>query len=110
MIRSANDPPHTLEELQARAQLPSEPGYHNHHIAEEAAARSAGYSERRIQGYDNKARIPVVKHIDITAYYNRRAEQSDGSFRTPRDYLKDKDFETRRQFGLKIMRLYGVLK
>lgn len=36
--------------------------------------------------------------------------KSDGNRLSPRDQLKDKDFETRKQYGLKVLRDYGVLK
>jgi hypothetical protein len=108
--KSAADPPRTLEELQDRVGPVSEKGYQDHHIAEEAAARAAGFSESIIQGRDNLARVPVLKHIDITAEYATKAYQPDGTFRSLRDYLADKDFETRRSVGLAIMRKYGVLK
>jgi hypothetical protein len=109
-IKSANDPAKTLEELQARVGPASEPGYHDHHIAEEAAARNAGDSESLIQSRDNLVRIPVLKHIDITSYYSTKVEQPDGTMLSRRDQLKDEDFETRRQFGLDVLRKYGVLK
>jgi len=109
-IRSANDPPKTLEELQAPVGTKSQSGYHDHHIAEEGAARDAGYPESLIQGRDNRARIPVLKHIEITRYYATKVEQDDGTRMSPRDKLKDADFETRREFGPGILRKYGVLK
>jgi hypothetical protein len=104
-IKSANDPAKTLEELQ-------EPigRYHDHHIAKEAAARDAGDPESLIQGRDNRVRIPVLKHIEITRYYSTKVEQEDGTRISPRDRLKGTDFETRREFGLGILRKYGVLK
>jgi hypothetical protein len=109
-IKSANDPAKTLEELQARVGPVSEPGYHDHHIVEEAAARSAGDPESLIQGRDNLVRIPVLKHIDITSYYSTKVEQPDGTMLSWRDQLKNEDFETRRQFGLDVLRKRGVLK
>lgn len=47
-IRSANDPPRTLEELQARAQLPSEPGYQDHHIVGQFAQNRQQFGNERI--------------------------------------------------------------
>ncbi|HEY0235250.1 MAG TPA: hypothetical protein VGC86_09385 [Afipia sp.] len=109
-IKSANDPPKTLEELQERVGLPSDAGYHDHHIVERSSGFDAGYSRELLDNRDNLARIPVLKHIDITAEYATKAEQPDGTFRSLRDYLADKDFETRRTAGLAVMRKYGVLK
>lgn len=109
-IKSANDPPRSLEELQDRVSLEDRSGYHRHHIAEEKAARIVGFSEEIIQGRDNLVLVPILKHIDITGHYSRKVEQEDGSWLSPRDQLKHKDFETRRQYGLKVLRDYGVLK
>ena len=109
-IKSGNDPAKTLEELQAPIGTKSQVGYHDHHIAEEAAAYEAGDPESLIQGRDNRVRIPVLKHIEITRYYSTKVEQEDGTRSSPRDRLKGTDFETRREFGLDILRKYGVLK
>jgi hypothetical protein len=109
-IKSANDPAKTLEELQEPIGTKSQRGYEDHHIAEEAAARAAGDPESLIQGRDNRVRIPVLKHIEISRYYSTKVEQEDGTRLSPRDLLKGADFETRREFGLGILRKYGVLR
>jgi hypothetical protein len=54
--------------------------------------------------------VPILKHIDITSYYATKIEQEDGSMLSPRESLKGKDFETRRQFGLDTLRRFGVLE
>lgn len=110
VIRSANDPPRSLDELQDAVGSPGKDGYHDHHIAEQKAARDAGDPESVIQSRDNLVRIPILKHIDITSYYATKIKQEDGSMISPREILKDKDFEARRQFGLDTLRRYGVLK
>ncbi|MBB5050555.1 hypothetical protein HNQ36_000503 [Afipia massiliensis] len=99
-----------MEELQDRVRTSRGPGYEKHHTAEEAAARNAGDPESLIQGRDNLVLVPVLKHIEITRYYSTKVEQPDGTKLSPRDQLKGKDFETRRLYGLKILRDYGVLK
>ena len=109
-IKSANDPPRSLEELQDRVNLEDRSGYHRHHIAEEKEAEKAGFPEDLIQSRDNLVLVPILKHIDITSHYSRKVEQGDGTRLSPRDQLKDKDFETRKQYGLKVLRDYGVLK
>jgi hypothetical protein len=63
-----------------------------------------------VQGRENLVLVPFLKHLDITSHYARKVEQADGSWLSPRDLLKDKDFETRREYGLKVLRDYGVLK
>lgn len=109
-IKSANDPPRSLEELQDRVNLEDRSGYHRHHIAEERAAQRAGFSEDLIQGRDNLVLVPILKHIEISRYYSTKVEQQDGTRASPRDQLEGLDFEARRRYGLKILRDYGVLK
>jgi len=109
-IKSANDPPRTLEELQAYVGTDSQGGYHDHHIVEKTAGLNAGFMEDVIDGHDNLARIPVLKHIDLTADYARIREQPDGTIRSLRDYLQDKNFDVRRSVGLNMMKQYGILK
>lgn len=110
VIKSANDPPRTLEELQDRVLLPDRSGYHRHHIAEEKAARNSEFSESLIQGRDNLVLVPLVKHIDITKYYATKVRQADGSRISPRESIQGMSFEERRQFGLRVLRDHGVLK
>ncbi|NVN87018.1 MAG: hypothetical protein HXX15_13135 [Rhodopseudomonas sp.] len=110
MIRTANDPPLPLQELQDRVLTSAEPGYHKHNLAEESAARDAGDPESLIQGRDNLVQIPILKHIEITRYYATAVRQADGTYLSPRDQLRGADFETRRQFGIDVLRRYGVLK
>ena len=47
------DPPKSLEELQAAAQSPSEEGYDNHHIIEQATANPDGSEDERIDSLEN---------------------------------------------------------
>lgn len=109
-IKSANDPPRTLEELQDRVNLPDRSGYHRHHIVEESAGRRAGFSEELIQGRDNLVLVPVTKHIEISSYYTRKVLQADGTRLSLRQQMESLDFESRRQFGLKVLQDKGVLK
>jgi len=67
-IKSANDPPRTLEELQARARLPSEPGYEKHHIVGQFAQNRLQFGDDLIYNRENEVRIPVVKHMDISRF------------------------------------------
>ena len=107
-IKSANDPPRTLEELQARAQLPSEAGYEDHHIVGQFAQNRLQFGSVRIYSPENTVRIPVVKHLDINGYYSRANEQYNGL--SPRDYLRGKSWDEQTRVGLKILRKNGVLK
>jgi hypothetical protein len=107
-IKSANDPPRTLDELQARAQLPDEPGYHTHHIVGQFAQNRRQFGNARIDSPENKVRISVVKHLDINGWYSRPNDRFNGL--SPRDYLRGKSWDEQMRIGLEVLRDHGVLK
>lgn len=107
-IKSANDPPRTLEELQTRVGLPADGGYHDHHIVNQHAGNRSLFGDRAVDSRSNQARIPVLKHIEISRWYATRNEGFGGL--TPRDYLRDKSWEEQTKIGLYIMKREGVLK
>ncbi len=108
IIKSANDQSATLEELQARVNPISESGYHDHHIDERGTMKLLGYSTAEINGSNNVVRIPVLRHIDITAWY--ATPNSDYNGLSPRDYLRSQPQDVRRQVGLDVLARSGVLK
>jgi hypothetical protein len=57
---------------------------------------------------DNMARIPTLKHYEISGWYGTPNEEFGGL--TPRDYLRDKDADERRRVGIKALVEAGVLK
>lgn len=114
------DPPKTLEELQKPPQK-NVLGYDRHHIVEQNPANiekdvpeeSLGlldkFGRRRLDDQSNLAWVPRLKHEKITAYYNS-LDHADPFNRRLRTIVKGMDFEQQRQFGLKAMREFGVLK
>jgi hypothetical protein len=106
-IESYQDLPKSIEELNQAATF-SKWGYHIHHIVEQTAARNASYPESMINGYDNRVRIPALKHWEITAWYMRKNDDYGGL--SPREWLADKDWVTRREVGLKVLKRFEVLK
>jgi hypothetical protein len=107
-IKTANDPPATLEQLQENALKPSEPGYQNHHIDEQSLLRSLGYSQSEIDRPDNVVRMPTLKHYEITGWYARSNPDYGGL--SPREYLKSQPESIRRQVGIDALIRTGVLK
>lgn len=109
MIRTANDPARSLEELQRQVGMDSEPGYHDHHVVNQHVGNRAKFGEL-IDSKDNVVRIPELKHIEISRYYSTTIEWEDGTLMSPRDRLRTSDFETQRQFGYDVLRKFGVLR
>ncbi|MBN9147602.1 MAG: hypothetical protein ABS35_43830 [Kaistia sp. SCN 65-12] len=99
MIKTANDPPATLEELQARAQMPPEAGYEDHHIVGQFAQNRLQFGDQRIDSVENTVRIPKVRHLDINGWYSTPNAKYDGV--SPRDYLRGKSWGEQMQIGLR---------
>jgi hypothetical protein len=102
------DPPKSLEELQEAAQSPSEAGYEDHHIVEQATANPDGSEDALMDDPDNLARIPTAKHWELNSWYETPDDEFDGL--TPRQYLEGKSWEERWRVGLDGLRSVGVLK
>jgi len=62
----------------------------------------------RIDSRENRVRIPTLKHIDVSRWYSTKNEKYGGL--SPRDYLRDKDWEEQMRIGLDILREYRVLQ
>jgi hypothetical protein len=107
-IKSANDPATTLEELQEPVGSESQGGYHDHHIVGQHAANRAQFGDSMIDSRENRVRIPVLKHIDISAWYSKGNDDFGGL--SPRDYLRDKDWDEQMRVGLDRLRYHKVLK
>jgi hypothetical protein len=108
VIKTANDPPGTLEELQERAQLPGEAGYEDHHIVGQFAQNRQQFGDTRIDSPENKVRIPTLRHLEINGWYSRPNDRFGGL--SPRDYLRGKNWDEQLSIGLEVLRDQGVLK
>jgi hypothetical protein len=109
-ILSYLDSPKTLGELQRAAlQNPkAPPGYEKHHIVEREAARSAGFREVLVEGWENIVLIPTYRHHEITSWFMTLNKDYDGL--SPREYLRGKSWVERYRVGLKALIIFGVLK
>jgi hypothetical protein len=63
--------PKSLEALQRDAGQP-EKGNEVHHVVEQTPAAREGHSQEDIDGPHNLARIPTLKHWEITGWYMTR--------------------------------------
>ena len=107
LIQAARDEPRTLEDLQARVGL-GQPGYDDHHIVEQTWAEYFGFTRSQIDDPSNLASIPRLTHYQITGWY--MTPNPDYGGLSPREYLRDKDWETRRQVGLDALKRFKVLQ
>ncbi len=106
-IRAYLDGPKPLEELQRSVGKPQK-GYEVHHIVEQTPAAREGHARGDINGPDNLARIPTLKHWEITGWYMTR-NKNFGKL-SPREYLKGKSWEERRRVGIDALIRFKVLK
>ncbi len=106
-IVSYLDGPKPLAELQRDFGV-RRAGYDWHHIVERSSALEDGYPLRRIDAPDNLVRIPRMRHWEINAWYQTKNDRF-GEM-TPRDYLRNKDWDERREIGLYALERFGVLK
>lgn len=105
-IEAYNDPPKSLEELQQAVSVPKS-GYDIHHIVEQGPARGK-FAESMIDGPDNLVRIPRYKHWELNAWYGTK-NPSFGDI-SPRDYLRDKEWDEHVRIGQKALIDAGVLR
>jgi hypothetical protein len=107
-IHSYFDPPKTLEDLQHNIGR----GYDGHHIVERWSKKD-GIPEEWIESPDNVVRIPKLKHWEINRWLDSESEEyldENGTKLTPRQYIKGKSWGERYEFGLAVLRKFGVLK
>jgi hypothetical protein len=111
-IFSYLDEAKTLEELRGAVEETRE-GYEVHHIVE-AQSRSRNPLRNslrfadRIHSSENLVRIPKWKHVEISSWYSTKNEFYNGL--TPRQYLCGKSWSEQYEFGLQVLRDFGLLK
>lgn len=105
-IQAYQDPPKSLDELRDAVSTP-EPGYDTHHIVEKTPAEQDGFPSSQINAPENLVRVPRLKHWEITSWYARKSDEFGGL--SPRDYLRDKDWDFRFWFGYQVLIRHGVL-
>jgi hypothetical protein len=106
-IQAYLDPSKTLEELQQAAST-RKSGYDIHHIVEQTPAENEKFPGSMIDGPDNLVRIPRFKHWEINGWYGR--PNKDFSGKSPREYLRGKDWNERTRVGVDALIQHKVLK
>jgi hypothetical protein len=121
-LESYLDPPKSLDDLKKGAGE-SKPGYQTHHIVEQTPARKDSIPDRtpedpnntikipesQIDSPENLVRIPKLKHDEISWWYSTPNPDPHYGGLSPRDYLRTKTWDERYQFGLNVLRDFGVL-
>ncbi|MGU3496686.1 hypothetical protein ACLBXM_21810 [Xanthobacteraceae bacterium A53D] len=104
-ISSYLEGPKSLAELQADVSTPRQ-GTDVHHIVEQGPASAEGFPRHLIDGSENLVRISTFKHWEINGAYSRFNFDLGMS---PRDYLRNKSWQERHDFGVNMLKDHGVL-
>ncbi|WP_244431974.1 hypothetical protein [Rhodopseudomonas sp. B29] len=107
VVLAARDGPKPLQELMNGVSL-ARPGYDVHHINEVAAALLDGYSLSQMNDPSNLVSIPRLKHYQITGWYSAPSVEFKGL--SPREFLRGKSWEARREVDLRALRKFGALQ
>ncbi|MTI96027.1 MAG: hypothetical protein FH749_11190 [Firmicutes bacterium] len=87
---------------------PAGKGNQYHHIVEQSQIAKSGFLPRQIHHYDNVIAVPKPVHRKISSYYSSKRDFTNGL--RVRDWLAGKSFEEQMEFGLKIMKDFGVMQ
>ena len=77
-----------------------------HHIVDQCQIEKSGFNPNSIHNTNNIINIPKEIHTKISAHYSRIYDYTDGL--RLRDWLANKSFQEQYEWGLKVLRLYGV--
>ncbi len=80
-----------------------------HHIVEQSQIERSGFTAQQIHNTSNMFAVDKSIHTKITGYYNTvRFEWTYGL--SVRDWLAGQSFEFQFEFGLKVLRIFGVIE
>ena len=84
-------------------------GKHWHHIVEQSQITKSGFSAQQIHNTSNIIAIDQATHAKITGYYNTTTFRFTGG-QSVRDWLAGQSYEYQYEFGLDVLRKYGVIE
>ena len=80
-----------------------------HHIVEQSQIKKSGFSPELIHNTDNIIAIDHATHMKITGYYNTKSFDFTNGL-SVRDWLAGQSYEKQYNFGLDVLRKFGVIK
>jgi hypothetical protein len=84
------------------------PGRHWHHIVGQTPANLERFGAEAIHSTDNLISLEAATHAKISGFYSSKQPFTNGS--TVREWLSNQSLESQREFGLKVLRDFGVIK
>ena len=79
-----------------------------HHIVGQTFGNTIRFGPRAIQSSDNLIAVEESVHRQISAFYSSKAEFAGG--KTVREWLSSQSYEAQKEFGMRVLRDYGVIK
>lgn len=79
-----------------------------HHIVEQSQIGKSGFSTEQIQNTSNIISVDHATHMKITGYYNTKSFEFTGGL-SVRDWLAGQSYEYQYNFGLEILKQFGVI-
>lgn len=98
----------TFDALKKHLGSPGE-GNHWHHIVEQSQIKKSGFSATEINNTGNVIAVDAATHAKITGYYNTTTFDFTGGL-SVRNWLAGQSFEMQYEFGMKVLKQYGVIK
>lgn len=84
-------------------------GNHWHHIVEQSQIGKSGFSVQQIQNTSNIISVDAATHAKITGYYNTTTFRFTNGL-SVRDWLAGQSYEYQYEFGLDVLRQFGVIE
>ena len=79
-----------------------------HHIVEQSQISKSGFAANKINSLGNLISVPTKIHQQISAHYSSKLAFTGG--KTVRDWLAGQSFQKQYEYGLKILKQFGVIK
>jgi len=80
-----------------------------HHIVEQNQIQKSSFSPQQIHNTNNVIAVDSATHAKISGYYNSIDPRLSDTMRV-RDWLAGQSFETQSQFGMDVLKRFGVTK
>lgn len=88
---------------------PAGDGKEWHHIVEQSQIKKSGFSPQQIHNTNNITAIDNATHAKISGYYNTKTFDYTGGL-SVRDWLAGQSYESQYDFGMEILRIFGVIR
>ena len=83
-------------------------GKHWHHIVEQSQIKKSGFSSELINNTDNIFALDAATHAKVTGYYNSTTFDFTNGLKV-RDWLAGRSFQEQYDFGINVLRHFGVI-